>query len=96
MQVFFVLNVLQVEGVYPIGPKPPAVGGSEGVAQVLATGKKVSAVATGDWVLPARPGLGSSHTSYQLLTESNQERGGLMLCGQQMIYKKSRKTLSQN
>ena len=44
---------------YPIGPKPPAVGGSEGVAQVVAVGKGVKSVTAGDWVLPSRPGLGT-------------------------------------
>jgi hypothetical protein len=47
-----------VEGVYPIGPKAPAVGGSEGVAEVLAVGSKVKGIAVNDWVIPAKPGLG--------------------------------------
>jgi trans-2-enoyl-CoA reductase len=48
-----------VEGVYPIGPKAPAVGGNEGVAEVLAVGSKVKGIAVDDWVIPAKPGFGT-------------------------------------
>jgi len=48
--------------VYPIGPKPPAVGGSEGVAEVIAIGKSVAGVSKGDWIIPSKPGLGTWRT----------------------------------
>lgn len=51
-----------VEGVYPIGPKAPAVGGNEGVAEVLAVGSKVKGIAVDDWVIPAKPGFGTWRT----------------------------------
>jgi len=51
-----------IEGVYPIGPKAPAVGGNEGVAEVLAVGSKVTGLAVNDWVIPAKPGFGTWRT----------------------------------
>jgi len=52
-------DVNMVEGVYPINPKLPAVGGNEGVAEVLAVGPAVNGLSVGDWVLPAQPGFGT-------------------------------------
>jgi trans-2-enoyl-CoA reductase len=51
-----------VEGVYPISPKLPAVGGNEGVAEVLAVGSGVKGLSVNDWVIPARPGFGTWRT----------------------------------
>ncbi len=36
----------------------PAVGGSEGVGVVQEVGGDVSGVRVGDWVVPAKPGMG--------------------------------------
>lgn len=55
-------DINMVEGSYPIGPKIPAVGGSEGVAEVLAVGSQVKNVAVNDWVIPAKPGFGTWRT----------------------------------
>ncbi|VDL72559.1 unnamed protein product [Nippostrongylus brasiliensis] len=50
------LNTLQ--GVYPIKPSLPAVGGNEGYGRVEKIGEGVKDVQVGDHVLPARAGLG--------------------------------------
>ncbi|XP_067867704.1 enoyl-[acyl-carrier-protein] reductase, mitochondrial isoform X2 [Heterodontus francisci] len=48
-----------VQGTYPILPDLPAVGGNEGVGQVLAVGSKVTNLKPGDWVIPSDTGLGT-------------------------------------
>ena len=55
--------LLFITGVYPIKPTLPAVGGGEGVGVVLETGKNVTSMTKGDWVIPAGPGLGMSTSS---------------------------------
>lgn len=45
-------------GNYGLLPKLPAVGGNEGVGQVVAVGSNVTGVKPGDWVIPATAGLG--------------------------------------
>lgn len=45
-------------GNYGLLPKLPAVGGNEGVGQVVAVGSSVTGVKPGDWVIPANAGLG--------------------------------------
>jgi hypothetical protein len=45
-------------GTYPIKPCLPAVGGNEGVGEVLAVGSGVKNINIGDWVLMASAGLG--------------------------------------
>ncbi|CAB4017226.1 enoyl-[acyl-carrier- ] reductase, mitochondrial isoform X1 [Paramuricea clavata] len=47
-----------VQGTYPIKPCLPAVGGNEGVGEVLAVGSGVKNINIGDWVLMASAGLG--------------------------------------
>lgn len=60
-------------GNYGLLPKLPAVGGNEGVGQVIAVGSSVSGLKPGDWVIPANAGLGecpqgvSSHFFLQML-----------------------------
>ncbi|KAI8083114.1 uncharacterized protein BX664DRAFT_361378 [Halteromyces radiatus] len=65
-------DVNQVQGAYPL--KPPfqllnekddikyAVGGNEGVAQVIATGDKVKGIKVGDQVIMAKAGYGTWRT----------------------------------
>lgn len=55
------VNVIQ--GVYPIKPSFPAVGGGEGVGVVTAIGSRVTSLRPGDWVIPALPrqGMWSTH-----------------------------------
>jgi len=50
------INILQ--GTYPIRPPLPATGGGEGVAEVVSVGGD-SDLAPGDWVVPARPMVGT-------------------------------------
>lgn len=52
------LCALPPVGNYGLLPKLPAVGGNEGVGQVVAVGSSVTGVKPGDWVIPANPGLG--------------------------------------
>ncbi|EPY87937.1 trans-2-enoyl-CoA reductase, mitochondrial [Camelus ferus] len=47
---------------YGLLPKLPAVGGNEGVGQVVAVGSSVTGVKPGDWVIPANAGLGTWRT----------------------------------
>lgn len=49
----------QVEG---WAGKGSGVGGNEGVGEVLQAGSKVSGLKKGDWVVPARPGVGTWRT----------------------------------
>lgn len=51
-------DINQIQGVYPIKPALPAVGGNEGVAQVLEVGSQVRSVKPGDWIIPAQAGFG--------------------------------------
>lgn len=46
-----------IQGVYPMKPTFPAVGGGEGVGVVTSTGAAVSSMKVGDWVVPARTGM---------------------------------------
>jgi len=50
------INVLQ--GKYPIRPPLPATGGGEGVAEIISVGGDTD-LKPGDWVLPARPMIGT-------------------------------------
>ncbi|MBW00862.1 Trans-2-enoyl-CoA reductase, mitochondrial, partial [Eschrichtius robustus] len=62
------INMIQDEearaqrGNYGLLPKLPAVGGNEGVGQVIAVGSSVTGVKPGDWVIPANAGLGTWRT----------------------------------
>lgn len=51
-----------VQGSYPIQPSLPAVGGNEGVGQVLAVGDQ-SKLKIGDFVIPSKPGFGTWRTA---------------------------------
>lgn len=55
-------DINTIQGVYAVKPVLPAVGGGEGVAEVLATGSKVSDVKNGDWVIPSQAGFGTWRT----------------------------------
>lgn len=52
-------DINMIEGTYPIRPPMPAIGGNEGVAQVIEVGKAVKGLARNDMVIPARPGFGA-------------------------------------
>nr|XP_017202017.2 enoyl-[acyl-carrier-protein] reductase, mitochondrial isoform X2 [Oryctolagus cuniculus] len=53
-------DINMIQGNYGLLPRLPAVGGNEGVGQVVAVGSNVTALKPGDWVIPAGAGLGDS------------------------------------
>lgn len=50
-------------GTYAILPDLPAVGGNEGVAQIVEVGGQVTSLRTGDWVIPKDAGLGKNRNN---------------------------------
>ncbi|XP_064846956.1 enoyl-[acyl-carrier-protein] reductase, mitochondrial isoform X3 [Oncorhynchus masou masou] len=54
------INMLQ--GTYPILPVFPAVGGNEGVGEVVEVGRKVTSLRPGDWAIPWDAGFGTWRT----------------------------------
>ena len=61
-------DINQIQGVYPSKPtfttemssaEPLAVGGNEGVAEVMAVGAGVKGLQKGDWVIQKQPGFGT-------------------------------------
>lgn len=58
-------DINQIEGVYPIKPRFKeygAIGGNEGVAEVVSIGNSVKDVSVGDWVLPVTKAFGTWQT----------------------------------
>uniref|UniRef100_H0XDF3 Enoyl-[acyl-carrier-protein] reductase, mitochondrial n=1 Tax=Otolemur garnettii TaxID=30611 RepID=H0XDF3_OTOGA len=55
-------DINMIQGNYGLLPKLPAVGGNEGVGQVVAVGSDVTSLKAGDWVIPANAGLGTWQT----------------------------------
>ncbi|KAK1795077.1 hypothetical protein P4O66_010258, partial [Electrophorus voltai] len=51
---------------YAILPNLPAVGGNEGVGQVIEVGIEVKTIKVGDWVIPRDAGLGMWQTAVVL------------------------------
>jgi len=71
-------DINQLQGVYPskptfttdLGtPNPIAVGGNEGVAEVISAGSGVKTLAKGDWVIMRAPGFGTWRTHAQTTEE---------------------------
>ncbi|XP_028971387.1 enoyl-[acyl-carrier-protein] reductase, mitochondrial isoform X1 [Esox lucius] len=62
-------DINMIQGTYAILPDLPAVGGNEGVAQVLEVGSQVKALKPGDWVIPRDAGLGTWRTAAVLAEE---------------------------
>lgn len=67
-------DVNQIQGSYPTKPEltstlgtsgPSAVGGNEGVAEVIATGANVKTLDHGDWVVMRRSNMGTWRTHLQ-------------------------------
>lgn len=67
-------DINQIQGVYPTKPtwttalgtsEPIAVGGNEGVAEVLSVGSGVKEVQKGDWVIMKKQGFGTWRTHAQ-------------------------------
>ncbi|XP_061216855.1 enoyl-[acyl-carrier-protein] reductase, mitochondrial isoform X1 [Neopsephotus bourkii] len=55
-------DINMIQGTYANLPSLPAVGGNEGVGEVLEVGSRVAALKPGDWVIPATSGLGTWRT----------------------------------
>ncbi|XP_047160591.1 enoyl-[acyl-carrier-protein] reductase, mitochondrial [Vigna umbellata] len=55
-------DINRIQGVYPVRPNPPAVGGHEGVGEVLSVGSSVTSLSPGDWVIPSPPSFGTWQT----------------------------------
>ncbi|KAG1925039.1 enoyl-[acyl-carrier-protein] reductase, mitochondrial, partial [Pimephales promelas] len=51
-------DVNMIQGSYPILVPVPAVGGNEGVGEVLEVGSDVTSLRPGDWVVPIDAGFG--------------------------------------
>lgn len=64
-------------GTYSILPDLPAVGGNEGVAQIVEVGSKVKSLKLGEWVIPKDAGLGK-HSFWP--TFKSLQRGGCAFC----------------
>ncbi|KAJ7947747.1 Zinc-binding alcohol dehydrogenase family protein [Quillaja saponaria] len=52
-------DINRIEGVYPVRPQVPAVGGYEGVGEVHSVGSAVKDLSPGDWVIPSPPSFGT-------------------------------------
>ncbi|XP_030075311.1 enoyl-[acyl-carrier-protein] reductase, mitochondrial [Microcaecilia unicolor] len=55
-------DINMVQGTYAILPDLPAVGGNEGVGEVLEVGSHVTSLKPGDWVIPAGASFGTWRT----------------------------------
>ncbi|CAK3915606.1 related to enoyl-[acyl-carrier- ] reductase 1, mitochondrial precursor [Lecanosticta acicola] len=71
-------DINQIQGVYPTKPtfitslstpEPIAVGGNEGVAEVIAKGGNVKGLEKGDWVIMRKQGFGTWRTHAQCKAE---------------------------
>ncbi|XP_035387032.1 enoyl-[acyl-carrier-protein] reductase, mitochondrial isoform X2 [Electrophorus electricus] len=59
-------DINMIQGTYAILPDLPAVGGNEGVGQVIEVGIEVKTIKVGDWVIPRDAGLGMWQTAVVL------------------------------
>ncbi|KAL2082505.1 hypothetical protein ACEWY4_022323 [Coilia grayii] len=55
-------DINMMQGTYPILPEFPAVGGNEGVGEVMEVGCEVGSLRVGDWVVPVDAGFGTWRT----------------------------------
>ncbi|THG07522.1 hypothetical protein TEA_006412 [Camellia sinensis var. sinensis] len=55
-------DINRIEGVYPVRPQVPSVGGYEGVGQVHSLGSAIKGISPGDWVIPSPPSSGTWQT----------------------------------
>ncbi|CAB4313204.1 unnamed protein product [Prunus armeniaca] len=55
-------DINRIEGVYPVRPQVPAVGGYEGVGEVHSVGAAVKGLLPGDLVIPSPPSFGTWQT----------------------------------
>ncbi|KAJ8008988.1 hypothetical protein DPEC_G00084140 [Dallia pectoralis] len=71
-------DVNMLKGTYPILPMFPAVGGNEGVGEVVEVGSEVTSLRPGDWAIPWDTGFGTWRT------EAVCEAGDLLLVPRDM------------
>ncbi|VDK73763.1 unnamed protein product [Onchocerca ochengi] len=55
-------DINQLQGIYPVKPPLPAVGGIEGFGEVEEVGNEVTTLHAGDWVVPGSSAVGSWRT----------------------------------
>lgn len=55
-------DINRIEGVYPVRPPVPAIGGYEGVGEVYSVGSAVRGISPGDRVIPSPPSSGTWQT----------------------------------
>lgn len=55
-------DINRIQGVYPVRPQVPAIGGYEGVGEVQSVGSAVRGISPGDWVIPSPPSFGTWQT----------------------------------
>ncbi|XP_031251571.1 enoyl-[acyl-carrier-protein] reductase, mitochondrial-like [Pistacia vera] len=55
-------DINRIQGVYPVRPQVPAIGGYEGVGEVYSVGSEVAGLLPGDWVIPSPPSSGTWQT----------------------------------
>ncbi|KRY41102.1 oxidoreductase, zinc-binding dehydrogenase family [Trichinella spiralis] len=55
-------DINQVQGVYPVKPPLPAVGGGDCVMKIEELGPEVKEFQVGDWAIPSHPGFGAWRT----------------------------------
>ncbi|PON53207.1 Alcohol dehydrogenase superfamily, zinc-type [Trema orientale] len=55
-------DINRIEGVYPVKPETPAIGGYEGVGEVYSVGSAVKGLSPGDLVIPSPPSFGTWQT----------------------------------
>lgn len=72
-------DINQIQGVYPSKPtfsttlgsaEPLAVGGNEGLAEIISAGSGVKGFTKGDWVIQRAPGFGTWRTHAQCTTSN--------------------------
>ena len=55
-------DINMIQGIYPVKPNLPAIGGNEGVGKIVKKGNSVSNLQIGDWVVPVQSGWGTWRT----------------------------------
>lgn len=58
-------DINMIQGIYPVKPVLPAVGGNEGVGEVIEVGDNTRMLKSGDWVIPRSSGFGTWRTYVQ-------------------------------
>lgn len=55
-------DINMIQGTYALKPTFPAIGGNEGVGEVVEVGSNVKSLKIGSWIIPALPGWGTWKT----------------------------------